>query len=148
MKSHVLILLLCLVLGAAACSDAGDADGTDEEGGEALVTEVDTELGTVLATADGRTLYGFLPDEAAGAPTCTGDCVGSWPVLAAPDGEVPDGLDTAVFSVTTHPEAGDQLQAGGWPLYTFAGDTAEGDVTGQGVGDAWFAVGPDGELIR
>lgn len=146
MKPHVLILLLCLVLGAAACSDASDDAAIDEA--ESLVTEVDTELGTVLATADGLTLYGFLPDEAAGAPTCTGDCVGSWPVLVAPDGEVPDGLDTAVFSVTTHPEAGDQLQAGSWPLYTFAGDTAEGDVTGQGVGDAWFAVGPDGELIR
>ena len=40
-----------------------------------------------------------------------------------------------------------QLVAGKWPLYTYGGDAAPGDVTGQGSGGVWFAVGVDGKLI-
>lgn len=149
MPTRTLLLLAILLLVAAACGDSTDTDSgaSDEGGASSLVTEVDTELGTVLATTGGLTLYGFLPDGEAGEPTCTGGCAETWPVLTVPDGELPDGMDAATFSVTEHPEAGPQLQAGDWPLYTFASDQAEGDVTGQGVGDNWFAVAPDGTLI-
>ena len=34
-----------------------------------------------------------------------------------------------------------------WPLYYFANDSAPGDLNGQAVGDVWFVVGADGELI-
>ena len=36
----------------------------------------------------------------------------------------------------------------GVALYLFANDGAPGDVNGQGVGDVWYVVGPDGEIIR
>ena len=35
----------------------------------------------------------------------------------------------------------------GMPLYTFAGDSDAGDVTGQGVQDVWWAVAPDGAKV-
>lgn len=149
MPTRTLLLLAILLLVAAACGDRTDDDSgaTGEDGAASLVTEVDTELGAVLATTDGLTLYGFLPDGEAGEPTCTGGCAETWPVLTVPDGELPDGMDAGTFSVVEHPEAGSQLQAGDWPLYTFASDQEEGDVNGQGVGDNWFAVAPDGTLI-
>ena len=40
------------------------------------------------------------------------------------------------------------LKIGDWPLYTFAGDAAPGDVNGQGVGEVWYAVAPDGTLVE
>ena len=40
-----------------------------------------------------------------------------------------------------------QLVAGKFPLYDFGGDAAPGDLTGQGSGDVWFAVGLDGTLL-
>ena len=36
----------------------------------------------------------------------------------------------------------------GWPLYFFSGDSAPGDTNGQGVGDVWYVVGPDGAAIE
>jgi predicted lipoprotein with Yx(FWY)xxD motif len=36
----------------------------------------------------------------------------------------------------------------GKPLYTFADDAAAGDTNGQGVGDKWFVVDAEGELVR
>ena len=37
--------------------------------------------------------------------------------------------------------------AGKWPLYSYTGDTAPGDVIGQGSGEVWYVVAPDGTLI-
>ena len=61
---------------------------------------------------------------------------------------MPEGLYAAVFSVTERSDGTFQLVAGDWPLYTFAGDAAAGDVNGQGQGGVWFVVSPDGELNK
>lgn len=34
------------------------------------------------------------------------------------------------------------------PLYAFAGDSAPGDINGQGIGDVWFLVSPEGEPVE
>jgi predicted lipoprotein with Yx(FWY)xxD motif len=36
---------------------------------------------------------------------------------------------------------------GDGPLYFFANDVAPGDTNGQGIGDVWYVVGPDGTAI-
>ena len=58
------------------------------------------------------------------------------------------GLDTGIFSTTERDDGTLQLVAGKYPLYTFGGDAAPGDLTGQGSGDVWFAVGLDGTLLE
>lgn len=35
-----------------------------------------------------------------------------------------------------------------WPLYYYAEDSEPGDTNGQGIGDIWFVVGADGQLVR
>ncbi|MGW2850241.1 hypothetical protein ACWC5G_36810, partial [Streptomyces sp. NPDC001274] len=37
---------------------------------------------------------------------------------------------------------------GDWPLYYYVGDMGPGDVNGQGLDGEWFAVSPDGKLVR
>ncbi len=39
------------------------------------------------------------------------------------------------------------LAINGHALYYFAGDAAPGDTNGQGLGDKWYAVTPEGQLI-
>ena len=106
-----------------------------------------TGLGDALVDAEGLTLYGFTND-ADGVPTCEGDCAGAWPPLLVDGEELPAGLDPAVFSVVPRSDGSQQLKAGAWPLYRFAGDAGPGDTNGQGSGGVWFVVDPAGGLIK
>ncbi len=115
--------------------------------GSAIASTGSTSLGDVLVDANGLTLYGFTND-ADGTPTYSGGCAEAWPPVIVAGGEVPAGLDTAVFSVASRDDGSMQLVAGKWPLYLFAGDAAAGDVNGRGSGDVWFAAAPDGSLIK
>ncbi len=134
--------------GAADGIADGDAETAEPDADEApdalAVQTAATDLGDVLVDAAGLTLYGFTPDAGAN-PTCEGACADAWPPILVD--EVPAGLDPAVFSTATRPDGTTQLVAGQWPLYLFAGDAAPGDTAGQGSGDQWFAVAPDGSLI-
>ena len=111
---------------------------------------IDTDLGPVVADAEGFVLYLFLPDEA-GAPTCVGGCAGVWPPLLVEGGvalAAGDGIDSSLLSRVDHPDGGQQLKLGTWPLYFFAGDEAPGQTAGQGSGGEWFVIGADGKPIN
>jgi predicted lipoprotein with Yx(FWY)xxD motif len=115
-----------------------------------VVATGETSLGHALVDASGLTLYGFVPDKGAAAPTCVDGCAQAWPPLIV-DGNAPELGDLAgsgIFTVVQRADGSLQLQAGAWPLYTFAGDAAPGDITGQGSGGKWFVVAPDGTLIK
>jgi predicted lipoprotein with Yx(FWY)xxD motif len=109
----------------------------------------ETTLGSVLVDGAGLTLYIFTADSA-GASACTGDCLANWPALAG--GAAPTlgaGLDAAAFGTITRPDDGSaQVTFNGMPLYYFAGDTAVGDVKGQGLNDKWYVIGADGTPIK
>jgi predicted lipoprotein with Yx(FWY)xxD motif len=120
---------------------------TGPSAGAPTVSAAETDIGTVLVDAQGRTLYAFLSDTA-GEPTCAADCADAWPPALVQGQPNYGDLDPSVFSIVEHPEGGQQLKAGDWPLYTFAGDEAPGDVNGQGSGEVWYAVAPDGTLIE
>jgi predicted lipoprotein with Yx(FWY)xxD motif len=108
----------------------------------------DSPLGQILVDGDGNTLYGFTND-VDGVPTCADDCAATWPAHVV-EGEpvLGEGLDPAVFTLVEGVDGGQQLKAGKWPLYRFSGDSAPGDVNGQGSGGVWFVVAADGSLIK
>ena len=132
---------------SAADEAATTAAGGTAAAGEAPVVVADSSLGQILTTADGFTVYGFKNDSD-GTSTCTGGCADSWPAVTTTSEELPAGLDPQVFSVVEGADEIYQLKAGDWPLYTFSGDAAAGDTNGQGQGDVWFVVAPDGTLIE
>lgn len=119
----------------------------DATAGDGAVTTADTDLGTILVTGDGATVYGFTQDEQGGASACNEGCLATWPPVLVEGPEVPEGLDADVFGVLERADGGGfQLTADGWPLYTYTPD-GPGDTSGQGVGDVWFVVAPDGTLV-
>jgi predicted lipoprotein with Yx(FWY)xxD motif len=150
-----------LVVAGAACgdddSDQTTADQSDQSGSEgttsgsegssaeALVRTSDSDLGEILTTADGMTVYGFTTDTN-GESSCVDGCADAWPPVAVDGEQLPAGMDADVFSVIERPDGSYQLKAGDWPLYTFMGDTAAGQTNGQGTGGTWFVVKPDGQL--
>jgi predicted lipoprotein with Yx(FWY)xxD motif len=132
--------------GTAADDDTAAATETTVDP-DAIVRTADSELGTILVDHEGMTLYAFLNDTE-GESTCTGDCLANWPAAVVEDAELNVGnLDPELFSTVENPEAGTMLKIGDWPLYTFAGDEAPGDVNGQEVGDVWYVVSPDGTPV-
>ena len=128
----------------ATTEDATTEDATTEDAPQPVFVG-ETPLGVALTDADGSTLYGFTND-GDGHPTCNDACADAWPPLLVDSDTLPEGLDAAVFSVVSRDDGSFQLKAGKWPLYRFAGDDEPGQTNGQGSGDVWFVVNPDGSL--
>ena len=100
-------------------------------------------FGTILTDAAGFTLYTF-PSDHKGISNCTGPCVPVWPALTVPGGTSPTagpGL-TGTLGAVQQPNTTFQVIYNGSPLYTFVGDTAPGQVIGNGIGGFLVAQMP------
>jgi predicted lipoprotein with Yx(FWY)xxD motif len=108
-----------------------------------------TSKGTVLVNAQGKTLYWFALDTPT-ASHCTGSCATYWPpVIGKPAGAAGTTLPKAFGTIT---RSNGQVQAtyDGHPLYTYSGDTAAGQVNGNGLslsGGLWWAMTPSGAKL-
>jgi predicted lipoprotein with Yx(FWY)xxD motif len=112
-------------------------------------------VGSVLVNEDGRTLY-LLSSEKGGKITCTDDnhCTDSWPDTELPKGDDAGkvtGAAKASLLGTIKSDDGDvYVTYGGWPLYTFVGDTGSGTAHGEGItsfGGTWYAISADGQPV-
>jgi predicted lipoprotein with Yx(FWY)xxD motif len=98
---------------------------------------------TILANAQGMTLYYFTPDTAT-TTACTGGCAQAWPPLTATGSGTPAADAPLTGALTALNDAnGNQVEYNGHLLYTYAQDKAPGDTTGQNVGGKWFVATPD-----
>ena len=114
-----------------------------------LVLEAtESDLGTFISGADGRTAYYFTIDSSPGVSLCSDDCLEAWPPVTVADGvSVAAGAGVpGVVGVITATDGTPQVTYDGRPLYYFAGDAAAGDVNGQNVGGVWFVATIDGLL--
>lgn len=125
------------------------ADGSMPANPPAITLATATsDLGTFLTGKDGMTLYVFTMDTAPGVSACDGDCAAAWPPVLVPVGSWPaagEGV-TGVVGVAGRSDGTWQVTYDGRPLYTWQGDTAAGDTTGQGVGDVWYVANVDGSV--
>ena len=117
---------------------------------DATVTLATTKLGKVVVDSKGMTLYRFDNDTVAGKSTCgAGPCASTWPaaiVTGTPTAGT--GIEASKLGTFTRADDGKtQLQIGGHPVYTFAGDSKAGDTNGQGIIGKWYAVSPDGDKV-
>ncbi len=95
---------------------------------------------TVLANSAGMTLYYFTPDTAT-TIACSGACAQTWPPLTA-SGSGVTGSGLSGTLTTLNGANGKQVEYNGHPLYTYAGDHAQTDANGEGVGGKWFVAVP------
>ncbi len=137
-------------------ADTTEADTTEtdettseasEEGGPTLAVETVDAYSDIVVGPDGSTVYMFEPDPAdASGSACTGDCADAWPPLTVEDPASISVGDNITGSVETFQREDGSLQValGGWPLYSFQGDAEPGDISGQGVNQAWWVLAPNG----
>ncbi len=143
--------LAALALGAAACSSsngstttttsqspASSAPSTTSGSTATVKASSNATFGSILVNSAGKTLYTYGPDAGHnGVSQCSGACLQAWPPLTVPTGATPaagPGV-TGTLAAVAQPNGTDQVTYNGLPLYTFAQDTASGEVTGNGVGD-------------
>lgn len=139
-----------------AGTDTGADTGTQANGEQAAAANpaaagqlnvvTNAEIGNVLASSSGRTMYRFDQDTAEPPKSnCDGDCAKAWPPVSADDVSAGAGVDAALLGEVTRADGTKQLTIGGWAAYYFAKDTAPGDIKGQGVGGKWYGLAPDGK---
>ncbi|MFD8934947.1 SCO0930 family lipoprotein [Streptomyces sp. NPDC059578] len=130
----------------AAAPDGAKARPAERPG---LSTRVDRRLGEIVVDGNGRTVYRFTKDSAWPMKSaCTGACLEKWPVVAPVAKADTSGILLKRYVTFDRPDGVEQQTIDCWPLYTFAGDKDAGDTNGQGVGGTWFAVRPDGKLVK
>jgi predicted lipoprotein with Yx(FWY)xxD motif len=150
-------LLAALTVALAACGgndDEGSGAATPaapettaaQEASGATVAVASSSLGQILVDAEGRTLYAFTKDKG-DQSACSGECATSWPALTGP-ATAGTGAQAALLSTSTQANGTSQVTYDGRPLYHFAGDAKPGDTNGQAVGNVWFVLTANGELVQ
>jgi predicted lipoprotein with Yx(FWY)xxD motif len=142
----------------AAAAEAGDG-GVEEAGGQpadlaGLSVRKDPKLGDIVVDKNGMTVYRFEKDSAWPMKTaCIDDCLKKWPVVAPVDANDMEGIVVPTEPgrgnvVFNRPDGLKQQTIDCWPMYTFAGDKKPGDTNGQGVGGTWYAMSPEGKMVK
>lgn len=136
--------LAAMFLLALAFAGMAIASGS---GGATVQASPNAKLGeTVLVSGQGRTLYALSPETAAHLLCRSAECLRAWPPLTVPSRSTRLKAGSGVHGHLAVIRRGDgvlQVTLRGMPLYRFAGDSARGQVNGQGIqsfGGTWHAV--------
>ena len=128
----------------AATATTGASDSATME-----LKTASSSKGDIVVDGKGMSVYYFTKDvKDSGKSNCTGDCLVKWPpVIAASDTPKVEGVTGTVGTIATA-DGKKQVTVNGMPVYLWQKDKAPGDVTGQGVGNVWYLVGPDGTMMK
>ena len=150
--------LVALAVALAGCGGGGTYGGssssaapTPSSGGSGpSVKLASTKLGKVLVDAQGRTLYLFEADKGP-MSACGGACAGVWPPLTtAAEPTAGPGVTASKLGTIKRSDGATEVTYNGHPLYTYAGDSAPGETSGQGLDDygaEWYALSAVGDKI-
>jgi predicted lipoprotein with Yx(FWY)xxD motif len=149
----VVLVLLAAPIAAGCGSGYGSAHASTAAkptAGVATVKTTSNDLGTTLADGQGRTIYLFQRDTGP-TSTCSGACLAQWPAVTTHGrAQASGGASASMLGVTKRGDGTTQVTYAGHPLYYYVGDSAAGDVNGQGIeayGAKWYAIAPDGAAV-
>ena len=136
-----LSVALTVVGGVAVVAPAGVAGATNPHAKTVKVSTAKVpNVGTVLTSASGLTLYRFTEDTP-GISKCTGACAKIWPpMLASKGAHVSASRGVKGLAVMNVGNGHFQVTFHKVPLYRFEGDKKKGQAKGQNVGNVWFAA--------
>jgi predicted lipoprotein with Yx(FWY)xxD motif len=105
-----------------------------------------SNLGWVMAKADGLVVYTYDKDKKGGAPTCTGSCASVWaPVTGMPKAGPADNFPGS-FGVVTGAGGTKVITYNGYPLYTYVGAPIL-STKGNGIEGVWHVIKLSGSDI-
>ncbi len=108
-----------------------------------------TNLGSILVSSSGRTLYEFTRDHAK-KNSCAPikGCSAVWPSLKASGRPTAgSGVKASLLSTTS----GNQVTYAGHSLYTYSGDSGPGETSYVGAkmfGGTWYAINASGGTVK
>jgi predicted lipoprotein with Yx(FWY)xxD motif len=123
-----------------AASGAAPASSAPAAAGSSALKTATIGGATVVTNAQGLTLYWFVPDTAT-TSKCNGSCATFWPPVKGP-ATAGAGV-TGNLATITRADGSAQATYNGHPLYTYVGDHAPGQATGDGLdvnGGVWHEV--------
>ena len=136
--------------GSAYGGSSSSATAPSSGGGGPSVKLASTPLGKVLVDARGRTLYLFEADKGP-MSSCGGACASVWPPLTITGHPTAGpGVTASKLGTTKRSDGATEVTYDGHPLYTFAGDSAPGETSGQGLDDfgaEWYVLSAGGDKI-
>jgi predicted lipoprotein with Yx(FWY)xxD motif len=152
MKHGTLIagLVAALVL-AAGCGSSSTGSTAAAGGGNTTVESAHSSAlnANVLVNDSGMTLYTlsaehggrFICTKSSKLPGSSASCLSMWIPLTVPAGSNPTG-PVSLGTIHRTDGSGTQVTYHGLPLYSFAGDKAPGDASGNGFMDVgtWEAA--------
>jgi predicted lipoprotein with Yx(FWY)xxD motif len=145
--------LLPVALVAAIGAGAAMAATSATHSSAAAVKAVNSaKFGMVLVGSNRHTLYRYTPDSK-GVNRCSSvpACAKYWPRLLVKSSVKPaagTGVKASLLGTIKATSTMRQVTYGGFPLYTFAGDTKAGQVNGQGFEKTWYVVNTNGALVK
>ena len=137
---------LSLIAAAAVLVAAGSAAAALRGG--IAVTLHKTNLGNVLATSKGRTVYMYTPD-GHDKSNCRSACAAIWPPLltkGAPRAGA--GVKQSLLGTTNRGGGKLQVTYAGHPLYSYTGDSRSGQATGEAYDGTWYALSAAGAKVK
>ena len=134
---------------ATAGRQRATSQQSDSNASATTITTHSTSKGTVLANAQGKTIYWFAIDTAdeVELQRLVRDLLAAGPrqAVAAAGTTLPHG-----FGTITRSDGKVQATYDGHPLYTYVGDSGPGQVNGNGLnlsGGLWWAMTPSGAKL-
>jgi predicted lipoprotein with Yx(FWY)xxD motif len=107
--------------------------------GTTVLIVMHSNLGWVMAKANGLVVYTFGKDSKGAPPTCTGSCAAVWaPVTGVPKAGPADTFP-GTFGVVTGAGGKKVITYDGYPLYTFVGAPPL-STKGNGLEGAWHVI--------
>ena len=152
-RTFFVIIGLVLVIVVSACgSTTTTSTGSTQNTPTATATPTSVQTAqatvngkaiTILTDAKGLTLYYFTPDTATKV-ACSGGCAKTWPPLLFTGSGTPTSSTSLPGTLSVMNNAnGNQVQYSGYLLYTYSGDTAPGQMKGEGLFGKWYVATPD-----
>lgn len=150
----VVVALVVAACGSSSTDSSGSAaakPAASTTSGTNTVALRTTDLGKILVDGKGQTLYLFEKDKGKSS-TCSGSCASAWPPLTTSGKPTPSaGVIGAKLGTVKRSDGKTEVTYNGHPLYTYVGDQAPGQTTGQGSDDygaEWYVLSRNGEKIE
>jgi predicted lipoprotein with Yx(FWY)xxD motif len=107
--------------------------------GTTIMVVQKSNLGYLLAEANGQVVYTYRKDKADGSPACTGSCAATWPAVTGTPKAGPADTFPGTFGVVKGAGGVEQITYEGLPLYAYAGAKSL-STAGNGIDGEWHVV--------